>query len=245
MISKAYLKSLLGIIIATTTSCAGLHSVTALPSVSLDRGNFKYVRHLEEKEETTFILGIGGMSKKAREENAYNKMVEKADLLPNQAIANVSFRKNVSLFFPMGFFVTKVNTIVSGDVVEFMDGTTNPAENPSIQRETHDSASRTPSKNNNSHFDLSKNESHAVDGELTLINNSGEVIATIDYSDMKPKNFNEGWRAVRLVEKLYKSGEIDRNTKNNNTKRIQVWIDSIPMNKYDRETLIHRLESIK
>lgn len=103
--------------------CAGMHSVTALPSATLDRGNFKYVRPVEATESAVYVFGIGGMSGRAREENAYNKMMEEANLGPNQTIVNVSFRKNTHLYFPLGVFCTSVTTRVSGWVVEFLDGT--------------------------------------------------------------------------------------------------------------------------
>lgn len=106
---------------ALLTGCLGLHQLTVTPAVTLDRGNFKFVRYVEAEEESIYVLGIGGMGEGQAGKNAYGKLVEEAHLKKNQAIANVSYRRNNNMYFPMGIFYTKVTTVVSGWVVEFYD----------------------------------------------------------------------------------------------------------------------------
>ena len=106
---------------ALLTGCLGLHQLTVLPTVTLDKGNFKFLRYVEAEEESNYILGIGGMGAGQAEKNAYSKLVEKARLAKNQAIANVSYRRNNKLYFPFGIFYAKSTTVVSGWVVEFCD----------------------------------------------------------------------------------------------------------------------------
>ena len=119
---KTIFKSILLILPAVLmTGCLGLHQLTVTPTVTLDKGNFKFVRYVEAEEESIYILGIGGMGAGQAGKNAYSKLVEKAHLKKNQAIANVSYRRNNNMYFPMGFFYTKVTTVVSGWVVEFYD----------------------------------------------------------------------------------------------------------------------------
>lgn len=119
---KTIFKSILLILPAMLmTGCLGLHQLTVTPTVTLDKGNFKFVRYVEAEEESIYILGIGGMGAGQAGKNAYSKLVEKAHLKKNQAIANVSYRRNNNMYFPMGFFYTRVTTVVSGWVVEFYD----------------------------------------------------------------------------------------------------------------------------
>ena len=110
--------AVIGVAAVAFYACAGIHQVTALPTAVLDQGNFKYVRYVEGSETSKYVFGIGGMSREARETNAYNKMMQEANLGPGQTIANVSIRKNKLLY--CGGIVHTVTTVVSGWVVELL-----------------------------------------------------------------------------------------------------------------------------
>lgn len=112
------------------TSCFGAHNLTITPSVSLERANYKYIGTVSAEQGAVYVLGIGGMRQEQMEYNAYSKMVEKANLKPNQAIANISYKTSKRLYFPFGFFCAKVTTVVSGTIVEFLpEGTDIKKEN--------------------------------------------------------------------------------------------------------------------
>lgn len=104
------------------SGCAGFHQLQTTPSVSLDRANFKMIRQVEGTETSVYILGIGGMSPWARNNNAINKMIKKAELKDNQAIAYISTRTNSHFYFPFGLIASSVTTVATGWVVEFTDG---------------------------------------------------------------------------------------------------------------------------
>ena len=109
---KTIFKSILLILPAVLmTGCLGLHQLMVTPTVTLDKGNFKFVRYVEAEEESIYILGIGGMGAGQAGKNAYSKLVEEAHLKKNQAIANGSYRRNNNMYFPMGFFYTRVTTV--------------------------------------------------------------------------------------------------------------------------------------
>lgn len=108
------------LLLSLFTACLGTHHLTITPSVSLNQGNFKYVRPVSAKEQSVYILGIGGMSSEQQTANAYNSLINEAGLRPNQAVANVSYRTSARRYFPFGIFYTVVTTVASGWVVEFL-----------------------------------------------------------------------------------------------------------------------------
>lgn len=108
------------LLLSLFTACLGTHHLTITPSVSLNQGNFKYVRPVSAKEQSVYILGIGGMSSEQQTANAYNSLINEAWLRPNQAVANVSYRTSIRRYFPFGIFCTEVTTVASGWVVEFL-----------------------------------------------------------------------------------------------------------------------------
>ena len=85
--------------------------------VHLSANNFKVIDQVSGSSETSYILAIGGMSKRQLYENAYSTMMKKANLLNgSKAIINVMTEEHFSGFAP--FFVRRTIT-VSAQVVEF------------------------------------------------------------------------------------------------------------------------------
>jgi len=85
--------------------------------VHLSGNNFKIIDQVSGSSEVSYIMAIGGMSKRQLYENAYSSMMKKANLLNgSKAIINVMTEEHVSGFAP--FFVRRTIT-VSAQVVEF------------------------------------------------------------------------------------------------------------------------------
>ncbi len=85
--------------------------------VHLSENNFKVIDQVSGSSEVSYIMAIGGMDKRQLYENAYSKMLKKANLLNgSKAIINVITEEHVNGFAP--FFVRRTIT-VSAQVVEF------------------------------------------------------------------------------------------------------------------------------
>ena len=85
--------------------------------VHLSGNNFKVIDQVSGSSEASYILAIGGMSKRRLYENAYSTMMKKANLMNgSKAIINVITEEHFSGFAP--FFVRRTIT-VSAQVVEF------------------------------------------------------------------------------------------------------------------------------
>lgn len=86
--------------------------------VILTHDNFKVLGQAQGKATVTRILGIGGLSRRAINENAYALMVESANLQGSQAIVNVTYSTKV--FGVPPFWVKSVVTAY-GTIIEFTD----------------------------------------------------------------------------------------------------------------------------
>ena len=82
------------------SSCVGLTNIPAarLPQthVVLKENNFRYVKPVQGEWSATYVLGIGGLSQKALENNSVADMYTKADLKNNQTIINATTTYSVS-----------------------------------------------------------------------------------------------------------------------------------------------------
>lgn len=101
---------------ALLCSCAGLTNISTPNSVALNQGNFKFVKNVSEETKATFILAIGGLSKRATAD-VVEKLEIKARLQPNQALADIRI-KTTTKVFAFGFVVTRTLT-ATASVVEF------------------------------------------------------------------------------------------------------------------------------
>ena len=85
----------------------------------LEKEDYRVVRNVSAKASATYILGIGGLSPAAQKifASSYDKMVQQANLKPNQAIINVISEKRVNAYFYPFFARQVVHT--TGTIIEF------------------------------------------------------------------------------------------------------------------------------
>ena len=105
------------------TSCAThmlsvSHNNLSQTETVLTQKNFKVVGQVQGEASATYILGIGGLSKKALNANAIAEMYENANLTGSQTIINVYVKKTVGGVMP---FYTKNTHIASGTIIEFTE----------------------------------------------------------------------------------------------------------------------------
>ncbi|MBQ6869308.1 MAG: hypothetical protein IJO17_02460 [Alistipes sp.] len=86
--------------------------------VVLSQKNYIVIGSVEGSNEVERILGIGGISKKAMQDNAIADMFKNAKLTSSQAIVNISFKSAVSGVPP--FYTTNVCT-ATGTIIEFTE----------------------------------------------------------------------------------------------------------------------------
>lgn len=84
--------------------------------VVLDRSNFKVIGQAEGESSATYILGIGGLSKKALKNNAINEMSKNANLKGSQTLTNITTQSSIKTF--LGVY-TKITYTATANVVEF------------------------------------------------------------------------------------------------------------------------------
>jgi hypothetical protein len=108
-----------GLLVAVLfTSCAAYHNGYMTNSASLSEANFSYLKQNIKGEATaTYVLGIGGLSKKTLVDHAKQKMLDSNPLESNQTFANLTVNFKSSIYF--GFLVRTVKCTVTADVVEF------------------------------------------------------------------------------------------------------------------------------
>lgn len=102
-------------------SCAGLNLTPYANNpvetkVILSESNYNIVKEVSGEWKATYILGIGGLSKKALENNAVSEMYKNAELKGNQQIINVTTTQSVESW---ALIYTKVRVKAHGYVIEF------------------------------------------------------------------------------------------------------------------------------
>ena len=105
--------------ILSVSSCGV--SVAVMPALNetnivLSQNNFKVIGDVQGQSQATYVLGIGGLSKKALEANAINDMINAANLKGSQTVTNI--RTHVSATDILGIY-NKVVITVTGTVIEF------------------------------------------------------------------------------------------------------------------------------
>ena len=219
-------------------SCAGLHQLVPQSSVSLDRGNFKYVKFVEAEETSIYVFGIGGMSRKARNTNAYNKLVEKAELTSNQAIANVSIRRNTHLYFPVGIVVTSVTTIASGWVIEF-EGEADSKHAKEIDVETGNNGKENATatipteKEETINTGNSKDVKAASLTKAVIHTSEGEKKLLVE--DTMENNYSIAKQSLDIVSEILAKGGPDaiEQTERNLT-ILEDWMDKVKLSRHNR-----------
>lgn len=106
----------------TLWSCGGLTYITSPNSVSLNQGNFKFVRTVSAETQASYILGIGGLSDQANDD-VIELLRQKANLSQNQALADIHI-KTTTKIWALGFYTTRTLT-ASAMVVEFSSDESN------------------------------------------------------------------------------------------------------------------------
>ena len=100
---------------AILSSCAGFTHVTVpSSSISYVGKDIETERYVEYTLTKSYVLGIGGMSAKARNTNIVQELMRKANLQTNETLAYISISKNANSFLGL---ITKVNFKASGYVV--------------------------------------------------------------------------------------------------------------------------------
>lgn len=75
-----------------------------------------YYTTVETTVSSTYIFGIGGLSKKAARETVVNELYHQAEMTGSQAIVNIAVKENVKLIYPL---VLKETFSATGTVIEF------------------------------------------------------------------------------------------------------------------------------
>ncbi len=115
--------SLISLIALLFTSCAVHNGLTTnqnnhTTEVVLSKNNYKVIERVQGEAQTRYILGIGGLSKKALVAEAKADMLSKANIIgSSKAIINETVEVKHS-FFP---FVRLYKVTVTGHIVEFTD----------------------------------------------------------------------------------------------------------------------------
>ena len=110
------------ITLGSLTSCGVNTAVTAnlnsnTTQVQLSNANFHVVDRITGSADVSYIFFIGGMSVHQLYENAYAKMMAKADLSKGaRAVCNVLTEEQIEGVMP--FYITRTIT-VSANVIEF------------------------------------------------------------------------------------------------------------------------------
>ncbi|MBQ8336653.1 MAG: hypothetical protein IJY44_03890 [Bacteroidaceae bacterium] len=102
-------------------SCAGISHISTPRTVAINQGNFKFVKNVSTSSTAVYVLGIGGLTKKANAD-IVEKLIEEAQLKPNQALADYRIKTTNKIF--LGIIVIRELT-ASASVVEFCDIKTN------------------------------------------------------------------------------------------------------------------------
>ena len=84
-------------------------------NVVLSQKNFLVVKTVKAETSATYVLGIGGMSKKALQNNAVAELTQKANLTGSQALINVTVKSTGKFVLIYG----KTTYYAEGTVIEF------------------------------------------------------------------------------------------------------------------------------
>lgn len=103
------------------TSCLGLSSYVShnvnTTEVQLNSNNFKVIGNVKGTSHATYVLGIGGLSKKAAKENALADMYLNAMLTGSQAVANITEKVMVRNYL----LWCRYDYVVNGTIIEFTE----------------------------------------------------------------------------------------------------------------------------
>lgn len=84
-------------------------------TVVLSKANYHIVKTVNAKVSSSYVFGIGGLSKRALRSNAVAELTKNASLAGSQALINVTVKSSAKFFF----FFTQVTYYAEGTVIEF------------------------------------------------------------------------------------------------------------------------------
>lgn len=84
--------------------------------VVLSDNNFQVVGQAYGESTATYVLGIGGLSKKALSNNAINEMSKNANLTGSQTLVNTTVHYSVAMWTPL---YVKMTCSATANIVEF------------------------------------------------------------------------------------------------------------------------------
>lgn len=101
------------------SSCAVHNGITTnRTEVVLSKKNFKVIASVQGEATATYVVGIGGLAKKALISKARTKMLAQSDIVGGaKAIVNETIEVKFS-FFPI---FRRYKVVVSGHIVEFTE----------------------------------------------------------------------------------------------------------------------------
>lgn len=105
------------------SSCAASHEATSnqnqnQTSVVLSKNNYRVVGYVKGESKQTYVLGIGGLSKRSLAQSAMSEMYNNADIKDKpRAIINSNIQYKNQFYF----FWSKSKVIVTGTIIEFVD----------------------------------------------------------------------------------------------------------------------------
>lgn len=111
----------MAVVAISVSSCGIMNNATSnvnsvQTEVVLSQNNYNVVGTVSAEATQTYIIGIGGLSKKALERNAVAQLTEKANLKGSQAVVNVTTHIQVKMITP---FYLKRTVVAKGTIVEF------------------------------------------------------------------------------------------------------------------------------
>ena len=86
-------------------------------NVVLSDDNYKIVKTVEATASSSYVFGIGGLSKKALMSNAVSELTKKANLTGSQALVNVTVHIQNKIILVWN----KKTVVAHGTVIEFTD----------------------------------------------------------------------------------------------------------------------------
>ena len=103
------------------SGCAGLNMTPYAndpveTKVVLSKSNYHIVKEVSGEWSATYVFGIGGLSKKALNNNAISEMYKNAELKGNQQIINITTTQSVESW---ALIYSKVRAKAHGYVIEF------------------------------------------------------------------------------------------------------------------------------
>lgn len=120
---KLTLSYLFIIFLISITSCGFHNGLTKNynahnTEVQLNRKNFKVIKTLSASSTATYILGIGGIDKRALIANARAEMIKNAEM---EGAAKAIINETVEIHVSNLIVIAKYTVTVSGTVIEFTE----------------------------------------------------------------------------------------------------------------------------